>query len=396
MQICRQCTLVTRLSTVWDDHELANDCWTEGAENHNEEEGDFFARARAARQAYHEWMPIRTAEAGDQAPIYRSFKIGNLADLMMLDTRIHGRDRPLNYAVDLPMRSGLYHVDASGARLVTEEQAAVIAADQLQRINLPFDFSTGKPVAITDYQLIKDLTPEILPEAWYYLPDSERFKTQALIDPGRQMLGADQEQWLDAELQSSKQRAATWQVLGQQVLMGKLRLPALTDEELRLDETLPEYRPILQMMQTLAADNLPFNLDAWDGYWASRNRVFASLLDHGVNPVVLAGDTHNAWAFNLANDQGQALGVEVGTPGVNSPGLETYLATEPDVLARAMQNASAELHAVDTAQRGWSELVLTPEAATNQWHFVSTVLDRDFTVTSADKQLCMAGDKRFS
>jgi len=178
--------------------------------------------------------------------------------------------------------------------------------------------------------------------------------------------------------------------------MGKLRLPALTDEELRLDETLPEYRPILQMMQTLAADNLPFNLDAWDGYWASRNRVFASLLDHGVNPVVLAGDTHNAWAFNLANDQGQALGVEVGTPGVNSPGLETYLATEPDVLARAMQNASAELHAVDTAQRGWSELVLTPEAATNQWHFVSTVLDRDFTVTSADKQLCMAGDKRFS
>ena len=382
--------------TVWDDHELANDCWTEGAENHNEEEGDFFARARAARQAYHEWMPIRTAEAGDQAPIYRSFKIGNLADLMMLDTRIHGRDRPLNYAVDLPMRSGLYHVDASGARLVTEEQAAVIAADQLQRINLPFDFSTGKPVAITDYQLIKDLTPEILPEAWYYLPDSERFKTQALIDPGRQMLGADQEQWLDAELQSSKQRAATWQVLGQQVLMGKLRLPALTDEELRLDETLPEYRPILQMMQTLAADNLPFNLDAWDGYWASRNRVFASLLDHGVNPVVLAGDTHNAWAFNLANDQGQALGVEVGTPGVNSPGLETYLATEPDVLARAMQNASAELHAVDTAQRGWSELVLTPEAATSQWHFVSTVLDRDFTVTSADKQLCMAGDKRFS
>jgi alkaline phosphatase D len=51
---------------------------------------------------------------------------------------------------------------------------------------------------------------------------------------------------------------------------------------------------------------------------------------------------------------------------------------------------------VDTAQRGWSEVVLTPESATNQWHFVSTVLDRDFTVTSADKQICMAGDKKFS
>jgi alkaline phosphatase D len=150
------------------------------------------------------------------------------------------------------------------------------------------------------------------------------------------------------------------------------------------------------MMQTLAGDNLPFNLDAWDGYWVCRERVFDALLEHGVNPLVLAGDTHNAWAFNLANDQAQPVAVELGTPGVNSPGLETYLATEPDVLARAMQDASSELYAVDTAQRGWSEVVLTPESATNQWHFVSTVLDRDFTVTSADKQICMAGDKKFS
>ncbi len=381
---------------VWDDHELANDCWREGAENHNEGEGDFAVRAGNARQAYHEWMPIRTTSAGDQAPIYRSFEIGNLADLIMLDTRVHGRDRPLNYAVDLPMRTGLYSISANDGTLVSEEDAAQIPANQLQRINLPFDFSSGKPIAITDFQRIKDLTAETLPGGWYFLPDAEAFKKQALIDPDRQMLGTDQEQWLASQLEASKQRAATWQILGQQVLMGKLGLPGLTDEQLRLDQTKPEYRPILQMMQTLAKDNLPFNLDAWDGYWASRNRVFDSLLEHGVNPMVLAGDTHNAWAFNLANDQGEAVGVEVGTPGINSPGLETYLATEPEVLAQAMQDASPELYAVDTAQRGWSELVLTPEAATNQWHFVSTVLDREFTVASADQQVCRAGDKRFS
>ena len=294
------------------------------------------------------------------------------------------------------MRSVLFHRDADATHLVDEQQAAAMPGDQLKRINLPFDFSSGKPVAITDYERIKDLTAETLPEGWYYLPDAQRFKTQALIDPDRQMLGADQEQWLDGELQVSKQRSATWQILGQQVLMGKLGLPVLTDEQLKLEQTNAEYRPILQMMQTLARDNLPFNLDAWDGYWACRNRVFTSLIEHGVNPLVLAGDTHNAWAFNLATDQGQAVGVEVGTPGVNSPGLEYYLATEPQVLAKAMKNASSELHAVDTAQRGWSELVLTPEAATNQWHFVSTVLDREFTVTSADKQVCMAGDKKFS
>jgi alkaline phosphatase D len=379
---------------IWDDHELANDSWKDGAENHNDGEGDFKARLHSARQAYHEWMPIRTTDLGDQAPIYRSFKLGNLADLMMLDTRLHGRDRPLDYAADLPMQSGLFNT--STATLVSEEEGALIPAQQLERINLPFDFSSGNPVAITDYQRIKDLTSETLPEGWYFLPDAERFKTQALIAPDRTILGADQEHWLDSELQASKARGTTWQILGQQVLIGKLGLPVLTDEELRLDQTVPEYRPLLQMMQTLAKDSLPFNLDAWDGYAACRDRVFTSLAKHGVNPVVLAGDTHNAWAFNLADSAGQAMGIEIGTPGVNSPGLETYLETEPEVLGQAMRNVSPELFAVDTVRRGWSELVLTPEAATNQWHFVSTVLDREFTVSSGDKQVCREGDKKFS
>jgi len=45
---------------VWDDHELANDTWHSGAQNHNEGEGDFDVRMAMARKAYHEWMPIRT------------------------------------------------------------------------------------------------------------------------------------------------------------------------------------------------------------------------------------------------------------------------------------------------------------------------------------------------
>ena len=381
---------------VWDDHELANDCWREGAENHNQGEGDFAARARAARQAYHEWMPIRTAVQGDQGPIYRRFKIGQLADLIMLDTRVHGRDKQLDYAVDLPMHSGLFEVTTSGGRLISDEQATSVPSERLQRLNIPYDMSSGSPVAVTDYQQISQLTAETLPEGWLYLPDSQRFKNHALTDTNRTILGADQEQWLVQELKASKQRKATWQVLGQQVLMGKLGLPTLTDEELKLDKVEVKYRPILKMMQVLAKDNLPFNLDAWDGYAACRERVYKSLRDFAVNPFVLAGDTHNAWAFNLADEKGRAVGVEIGTPSVNSPGLETYLATEPKVLAQAMQDASAELFAVETTQRGWSELLLTPDSATNQWHFVSTVLDRKFSVTSAEKQRCRAGDRRFS
>jgi alkaline phosphatase D len=386
---------------VWDDHELANDSWKEGAENHSADEGDFQARMRSARQAYHEWMPIRTSALGDQGAIFRSFKLGNLADLIMLDTRLHGRDQPLDYAKDLPMHSALFQLSASGeGSLISEEASAQVIkslpAEQLVRITMPFDFTSGTPTPVNDYATIKDLSAETLPQGWYYLPDSQNFKQQALVESDRTILGADQEQWLNSELQASTERGATWQVIGQQVLMGKLKLPVLTNEQLKIDQAEPYIRDILEMMQVLAPDQLPFNLDAWDGYAACRDRVFSSFAEHGTNPVVLGGDTHNAWAFNLADSNGQAVAVEIGTPAVNSPGLETYLPTDPAVLAQAMQDASAELFAVDTARRGWSEVTLTQEVMTNQWHFVSTVLDKNFTVEQGAVQYCKAGNKRFS
>ena len=70
-------------------------------ENHNEGEGDFAARIAAARRVYHEWMPIRSSPESDQGPIYRSFQVGDLAELIMLDTRLVGRDRQLDYRRDL-------------------------------------------------------------------------------------------------------------------------------------------------------------------------------------------------------------------------------------------------------------------------------------------------------
>jgi len=73
---------------VWDDHELANDAWANGAVNHNPEkgEGDWATRKAAAYKAYLEWMPIReSSEPGIH--LYRTVRFGTLADLVMLDTR---------------------------------------------------------------------------------------------------------------------------------------------------------------------------------------------------------------------------------------------------------------------------------------------------------------------
>ena len=78
---------------VWDDHESANDAYRDGAENHNPEagEGEWTVRRRQAIRAYNEYMPIRNSSRFDD-DIFRRFRIGNLADLIMLDTRLHGRD----------------------------------------------------------------------------------------------------------------------------------------------------------------------------------------------------------------------------------------------------------------------------------------------------------------
>ncbi|OUD00939.1 alkaline phosphatase D family protein [Streptomyces swartbergensis] len=70
---------------IWDDHELANDAWSGGAENHTEgAEGTWSARQAAAKQAYFEWMPVRPAIAGTT---YRRLRFGKLADLSLLDLR---------------------------------------------------------------------------------------------------------------------------------------------------------------------------------------------------------------------------------------------------------------------------------------------------------------------
>ncbi|WP_199552139.1 alkaline phosphatase [Streptomyces sp. N35] len=70
---------------IWDDHEVANDAWSGGAENHSpDSEGPYAARVRAAKQAYFEWMPVRPATEGT---VYRRIRYGQLADLHLLDLR---------------------------------------------------------------------------------------------------------------------------------------------------------------------------------------------------------------------------------------------------------------------------------------------------------------------
>lgn len=106
---------------VWDDHELADDAWLGGAGNHQPaSEGRWADRRSAAVRAYREWLPVR--EEGMPAPedkprLYRSFRIGDLAELAMLDTRLAGR------AHQIPAAERALLADPARSMLGAEQEA---------------------------------------------------------------------------------------------------------------------------------------------------------------------------------------------------------------------------------------------------------------------------------
>jgi alkaline phosphatase D len=77
------------ISTL-DDHEFCNDTWRDGAKYHDPEvDGPWDKRKEAALQAWHEWLPVRAPNPQSPDRIYRSFQLGQLADLVVLDGRTH-------------------------------------------------------------------------------------------------------------------------------------------------------------------------------------------------------------------------------------------------------------------------------------------------------------------
>lgn len=84
---------------VWDDHEVSDNTYRDGASYLNNTEDSFIhdggvsvdQRKMNAVRAYFEWMPIRQVEMDDNLRIWRDFSFGDLFDLVMLDTRQYDR-----------------------------------------------------------------------------------------------------------------------------------------------------------------------------------------------------------------------------------------------------------------------------------------------------------------
>ncbi|MBO1255631.1 alkaline phosphatase D family protein [Alteromonas sp. 5E99-2] len=337
---------------VWDDHEITNDTYVDGAENHQDDEGDFGQRKLSALQAYFEWMPIRPVVEGNNEIINRTFKFGNLVDLFMLDTRVVGRDKQLSYSD---------YFDSEGT----------------------FDVSGF---------------------------------TADVSHTERTLLGKTQRSWLLDELASSN---GAWSVLGQQVLMGRMLLPAAIVTQQLSREQYAEYAQLAfiaskikakdetvtkaqwayfsknkdkltpKVMALLALPNIPYNLDAWDGYTQERETILQAGVKLKKNLVVLAGDTHNAWANNIRTHEGDIAAVEFATPGVTSPGFEYYLKLSEKDFApteAAITQLITDLQYFNAANRGFMTVTFTKEKVTSKWHYVDTVLSKSYKELKSREQ----------
>lgn len=325
---------------IWDDHEYANDAYTTGAENHQPAtEGNFEDRKRAANQAWFEYLPARVT---DKAKIYRSFEFGNIVNLLMLDTRIVGRDKQLSLT-DYFTSSGTFNAAAFGA-------------------------------------------------AWQ--------------NPTRSMLGSEQRLWLASTLGSSpaKWQALGSQVLMGKMyipiellaLVGQLAAgptPALLAQynaqatQLSIIKTrILNNDPTVTAAERARVETvLPYNLDAWDGYPVEREKLYAAA---GTKKLIsLAGDTHNAWHNDLRDATGRRVGAEFACSSVSSPGFEALLAGDANAIKGFEQSNQLlidDLLYLDASRRGYVLATFTATTATADYRYVGA-LDIENTATTTGK-----------
>lgn len=292
MEVHRQHPMVA----IWDDHEVSNNAYRDGAGNHQpDSEGDWESRKQAAMRAYFEWMPIRPAAPGDSQRVHRQFQYGDLFDLVLLDTRFAGR----------------------APRIVGN-------CDRL-----------------------------------------------GIEDPARSLLGAEQESWLFEALRSSRARGAAWRIIGQQVMMG-------------------------QLVDT--SQDCVTHPDQWDGYAPSRARLLDMLASEALDDVViLTGDAHSSWAFDLAPspfdsaaydpETGQgSLAVELVAPSVSSPSTFTLATESPATHPHLKFN--------ELLRHGYLLVDVTPERVQAEWYLVDHVRDRDEPEALAAVFQTRAGENR--
>jgi alkaline phosphatase D len=263
-------------------------------------------------------MPIREPDKGVSLAeaCHRSFQVGDLATIVMLETRLTARSKQLTYDADLPVVDGK--------------------------------------------------------------PDVAAFMRR-FHDPARRMMSPAQEAWLGDQLEASVKAGQAWQVIGSGVVMGRLKVPN-PKEDFTPDELAQLGEPArkrLVRMQPVAELGLPYGLDMWDGYPIDRERVYAQIRRAKARPIVVSGDSHAFWANELADDKGRRVACEFGGTAITSTGADDAL--KPLKVGPAFVKRSPEVKFCDQGAKGFVLLTLSRKEAKAELMAVSTITSTTFT-----------------
>ncbi|MES1201990.1 MAG: alkaline phosphatase D family protein [Pseudomonadota bacterium] len=363
---------------VWDDHEVANDDWMGGAENHQPNEGDWETRKRAALQAYYEWMPIREPQAGKAfEAINRSFQFGDLMTLAMLETRLLARSQQIE---DAPLVQQAWDFTNSSAPVPAAPGAS---GPNIKLLPVPYEQINGTYHAVSDWRRVAPLAQDATkpPPGMHFMPDIPKLTAQ-LSAPDRALMGAAQEQWLEQTFVASRAQSVTWRVLGNQIVMANVLWPDLSRTSGLVMMILERMKSGVGEVFARTSQDLPLNLDSWDGYPAVRARLYDMFRRVGGATIVVSGDSHIAWANELADAQGRVAAEFAGT-SITSPNDAEKLKPVGIDFAAGIKARNPNTKWVDVMHRGFLLLTLTHERATAEYFTVSTVHSKDYQVTRA-------------
>ena len=126
-------------------------------------------------------------------------------------------------------------------------------------------------------------------------------------------------------------------------------------------------------------------MDRWDGYPAERQHIFDFIYKNDIkNIVVVTGDVHTSWAFELTGDPADpnvynrktgkgVVGAEFVTPSITSFNFDEIVPKPVSAIARHRFNKkknNPHLRYLDLNHHGYLLLTLTPEKAQSDWFFV--------------------------
>jgi alkaline phosphatase D len=195
--------------------------------------------------------------------------------------------------------------------------------------------------------------------AAFHMLDTRQFRDDQACGDGSQVCaaadlasrtitGSAQEAWL---LDGLAQQLGTWDIIGQQVFFAG------------------------EFTSSGAA-----NMDAWDGYRASRARIQQGWQDRGVrNPVVLTGDVHRAYANDLKADYRNSASAKIGAELV----CTSISSTGDGSGSTAIPNAATNPHVkFFQDRRGYVRTTITPASITADFRSVEAVSEHGAAATT--------------